>query len=98
MNNGGPNYSNYSLDDLNEALFSIDKDRFPDRVKQLESEIEKRKTELNTKKVIENIPETNELQNTNISEFPNFDFEEKILRYKNAFFLFSIMVTTARME
>ncbi len=90
MNNDGPNYSNYSLDDLNEALFSIDSDRFPDRVKKIESEIEKRKTELNTKKVMENISETNELQNTNISEFPNFNFEEKILRYKNTFFLFSI--------
>lgn len=38
-----PNYSDYSLSELQEALSSIDKDAFPSRVSEIETEIKKRK-------------------------------------------------------
>ena len=38
-----PSYSDYSLSELQEALSSIDKDAFPSRVSEIETEIEKRK-------------------------------------------------------
>jgi uncharacterized RDD family membrane protein YckC len=42
--NNGPDYTKYSLEELNQAYSSIDKDAFPERVKIILGEIEKRKT------------------------------------------------------
>lgn len=42
MNNFQPNYSTYSVSELKEALESIDKSLFPERVNQIQSELNKR--------------------------------------------------------
>lgn len=37
-----PDYTNYSIEELNDALLNVDKDTYPLRAKKIEEEIEKR--------------------------------------------------------